>query len=94
MIAQVFIGFAQGCCQICTVRYSELWFDVRGRVVSTMLTNICAFICRFCEFHLLTMPLANPLGGAIGSLVLPSAPSVKWAVCIYNRELVHLLINS
>ncbi|KAG8837040.1 hypothetical protein FRC18_010159 [Serendipita sp. 400] len=40
MIAQVFVAFAQGCCQINTVRYSELWFDLRGRVVATMLTNI------------------------------------------------------
>jgi hypothetical protein len=41
MVGQVFVGLAQGCCQIITVRYSELWFDVRGRVVATMLTNIC-----------------------------------------------------
>ncbi|CAG7846129.1 SubName: Full=Uncharacterized protein {ECO:0000313/EMBL:CCA66805.1} [Serendipita indica DSM 11827] len=65
MIAQVFIGFAQGSCQIITVRYSELWFDVRTRVVATMLTNI-----------------SNPLGGAIGSLVLPQAANVKWAILI------------
>ncbi|KAG8833762.1 hypothetical protein FRC17_010135 [Serendipita sp. 399] len=40
MISQVFVAFAQGCVQINTVRYSELWFDLRGRVVATMLTNI------------------------------------------------------
>lgn len=40
MLAQICVAFAQGCCQIITVRYSELWFDVPGRVVSTMLTNI------------------------------------------------------
>lgn len=63
MFSQLFVALAQGCCQIITVRYSELWFDVRGRVTATMFTNI-----------------ANPLGGAIASLVLPQLPTVNWAI--------------
>lgn len=63
LIAQLFVALAQPCVQIITVKYSERWFDLRGRMTSTMFTSI-----------------ANPLGGVVGSLLLPALPSTNWAI--------------
>lgn len=38
---------------------------------------------------MLRLSQANPLGGAVGSLVLPQAPTVNWAVSTY--PIVHTL---
>ena len=97
MLSQIFVALAQACCQIITVRYSELWFDVRGRVVATMLTNICELQSHthpqlYCPMLMSTQ--ANPLGGAIASLVLPQTPTVNWAVSSNQITLAHPRPNS
>ncbi|KZW00910.1 MFS general substrate transporter, partial [Exidia glandulosa HHB12029] len=65
LIAQLFVALAQPCVQIIAVKYSEVWFDLRGRITSTMF-----------------MSIANPLGGVVGSLVLPALPTTNWAIYV------------
>ena len=80
-------------------KYSELWFDSKGRTTATMIIFLgtCLFPCKGTPTTDLSSFIANPIGGALGQVLSPvfsdTRKSVRVHLTSYRDENVDVTRN-
>jgi hypothetical protein len=63
-------------------KYSETWFDLRGRTTATMVVAIGPHLLWRLESPFTQVLAANPIGGALGQLLSPIVGDTRKSVSI------------
>ncbi|KAG6813389.1 hypothetical protein H0H92_011655 [Tricholoma furcatifolium] len=71
ILGQFFSAIAQPVYQVLGPKYSETWFDLKGRTTATMIVAI-----------VFSQDTANPVGGAIGQLISPLVGSTRHSILV------------
>ncbi|KAI0268875.1 MFS general substrate transporter [Gloeopeniophorella convolvens] len=83
ILGQAFAGVSQPTYQILAPKYSEVWFDLKGRTTATMIISIGApYSSNLMDRTESGSISANPIGGAIGQILSPICSDTRNSILL------------